>query len=151
MYHRLISQTLRGTTVQCRLSHRCKSILDRPVGLEFTNITRCSSSAMKQQKSGRDAKSLEKPDDGNDWKIIKKLGVYIWPSGDSGTKVRIMGALSLLLGGKLLNIQVPMLFKDIVDGLALTSETSSELSVAVVALLLGCTYNSFIHPPSRYL
>ncbi|SPO20278.1 Iron-sulfur clusters transporter ATM1, mitochondrial [Ustilago trichophora] len=52
-----------------------------------------------------------------DWAIIKKLIQYVWPKGDFGTKQRVVLALALLVGGKLLNVQVPFFFKSIVDQL----------------------------------
>uniref|UniRef100_V5ETY4 Iron-sulfur clusters transporter ATM1, mitochondrial n=2 Tax=Kalmanozyma brasiliensis (strain GHG001) TaxID=1365824 RepID=V5ETY4_KALBG len=52
-----------------------------------------------------------------DWAIIKKLIQYVWPKGDFGTKQRVVLALALLIGGKLLNVQVPFFFKTIVDRL----------------------------------
>lgn len=52
-----------------------------------------------------------------DWAIIKKLVQYVWPKGDFGTKQRVILALALLIGGKLLNVQVPFFFKTIVDRL----------------------------------
>jgi ABC transporter ATM len=50
-----------------------------------------------------------------DWMIVRKLVRHIWPKGDNGTKTRVILALSLLVGGKLLNVQVPFFFKSIVD------------------------------------
>ncbi|PWN93819.1 putative ATP-binding cassette transporter protein, mitochondrial [Acaromyces ingoldii] len=52
-----------------------------------------------------------------DWTIVKKLIGHIWPAGDTGTKTRVLLALGLLIGGKLLNVQVPFFFKAIVDSL----------------------------------
>ncbi|SAM60749.1 probable ATP-binding cassette transporter protein, mitochondrial [Ustilago bromivora] len=52
-----------------------------------------------------------------DWAIIRKLVQYVWPKGDFGTKQRVVLALALLVGGKLLNVQVPFFFKAIVDRL----------------------------------
>lgn len=52
-----------------------------------------------------------------DWAIIRKLVQYVWPKGDFGTKQRVALALALLVGGKLLNVQVPFFFKAIVDRL----------------------------------
>ncbi|KAK4047946.1 Iron-sulfur clusters transporter atm1, mitochondrial [Microbotryomycetes sp. JL221] len=52
-----------------------------------------------------------------DWEIIKTLLPNVWPNNDWGTKTRVLIALSLLVGGKLLNVQVPFYFKDIVDTL----------------------------------
>ncbi|KAL8785929.1 MAG: hypothetical protein Q9213_003078 [Squamulea squamosa] len=52
-----------------------------------------------------------------DWAIIKEMVQYLWPKDDWGTKVRVSTALALLVGSKVLNIQVPFYFKSIVDSL----------------------------------
>ncbi|KAL8771760.1 MAG: hypothetical protein Q9209_002951 [Squamulea sp. 1 TL-2023] len=52
-----------------------------------------------------------------DWAIIKEMVQYLWPKDDFGTKVRVSTALALLVGSKVLNIQVPFYFKSIVDSL----------------------------------
>lgn len=44
--------------------------------------------------------------EGRDLQIIKTLGQYIWPKNDIATKTRVIGALSLLLAGKVLAAQV---------------------------------------------
>ncbi|ORX37664.1 hypothetical protein BD324DRAFT_622810 [Kockovaella imperatae] len=73
-------------------------------------------SATKSEKSQAEA----------DWKIILKLAENIWPKNSPGTKIRVLGALGLLIGGKVLNVQVPFFFKQIVDSLnvPITSETT---------------------------
>ena len=43
---------------------------------------------------------------------------HVWPKNDRSTKVRVVLALSLLLAGKLLNVQVPFFFKSVVDGMS---------------------------------
>ncbi|KAK9470541.1 P-loop containing nucleoside triphosphate hydrolase protein [Dipodascopsis tothii] len=52
-----------------------------------------------------------------DWYIIKEMSRYLWPKGNTGAKVRVVLALSLLLGSKLLNVQVPFFFKQIIDSM----------------------------------
>ncbi|MCJ1334991.1 Iron-sulfur clusters transporter atm1, mitochondrial [Bachmanniomyces sp. S44760] len=52
-----------------------------------------------------------------DWAIIKEMAVYLWPKDDLGSKVRVSTALALLVGSKLLNVQVPFYFKSIVDSM----------------------------------
>ena len=49
------------------------------------------------------------------WEILSTLLTYVWPKNDFGTKARVILALSLLLAGKLLNVQVPFFFKAVVD------------------------------------
>ncbi|KKZ66196.1 iron-sulfur clusters transporter atm1, mitochondrial [[Emmonsia] crescens] len=52
-----------------------------------------------------------------DWAIMKEMAKYLWPKDDLGTKVRVGTALALLVGGKILNVQVPFYFKNIVDSM----------------------------------
>eukprot|EP00026_Physarum_polycephalum_P004397 Phypoly_transcript_04416.p1 GENE.Phypoly_transcript_04416~~Phypoly_transcript_04416.p1 ORF type:complete len:708 (+),score=105.99 Phypoly_transcript_04416:116-2125(+) len=67
-------------------------------------------------------------------KILRAFGKYLWPAGDTGTKIRVVGALSLLLGSKVLTVQVPYLFKEAVDAL---TPIHGQLMVVPVALLLS--------------
>ncbi|KAG0669544.1 Iron-sulfur clusters transporter atm1, mitochondrial [Maudiozyma exigua] len=50
-------------------------------------------------------------------KILRDLFKYIWPSGDNKVKSRVLIALSLLIGAKLLNVQVPFFFKQTIDAM----------------------------------
>lgn len=52
-----------------------------------------------------------------DWAILKEMSTYLWPKGELGTKVRVGTAFTLLIGSKLLNVQVPFYFKSIVDSM----------------------------------
>ncbi|OJD12696.1 iron-sulfur clusters transporter atm1, mitochondrial [Emergomyces pasteurianus Ep9510] len=52
-----------------------------------------------------------------DWAIMKEMAKYLWPKDDFGTKARVGTALALLVGGKILNVQVPFYFKNIVDSM----------------------------------
>lgn len=52
-----------------------------------------------------------------DWAILKEMSRYLWPKGELGTKVRVGTAFALLIGSKLLNVQVPFYFKSIVDSM----------------------------------
>lgn len=58
--------------------------------------------------------------------ILKELAKYLWPSSDFNTdassiKLRVVAAVSLLLGSKLINVQVPFIFKSLVDSLQVKS------------------------------
>ncbi|KAK2059466.1 ABC transporter [Colletotrichum caudatum] len=50
-----------------------------------------------------------------DWAIMKEMSRYLWPRDSVSTKVRVALAVSLLIGAKVLNVQVPFYFKSIVD------------------------------------
>ena len=52
-----------------------------------------------------------------DLAILKEMAKYLWPSGEFGTKLRVTAALGLLVGAKVLNVQVPFYFKSIVDSM----------------------------------
>ncbi|KAK9447068.1 ABC transporter-like protein [Limtongia smithiae] len=50
-----------------------------------------------------------------DWAILKEMVQYLWPKGQTSVKIRVILALVLLVGAKVLNVQVPFYFKAIVD------------------------------------
>jgi uncharacterized membrane protein YgcG len=50
--------------------------------------------------------------------IIRTLLHYVWPVGQPGLRLRVVVALLLLVGSKVVNIQVPFLFKHAADRLA---------------------------------
>ena len=52
-----------------------------------------------------------------DWAIMKEMSRYLWPKDNVGAKFRVGLAVALLVGGKILNVQVPFYFKGIVDAL----------------------------------
>ncbi|ODV93859.1 hypothetical protein PACTADRAFT_77358 [Pachysolen tannophilus NRRL Y-2460] len=42
---------------------------------------------------------------------------YLWPKNNTSFKVRVLLALTMLIGSKLLNVQVPFFFKSIIDSM----------------------------------
>lgn len=72
-----------------------------------------------------------------DWRIVKRLIGHIWPKGERGAKIRVVLALALLVGGKLLNVQVPFFFKNIIDnvneGLGMELDISNPNTAWIVA------------------
>ncbi|KAF7854687.1 hypothetical protein EAF04_010256 [Stromatinia cepivora] len=52
-----------------------------------------------------------------DWAIIKEMSQYLWPKDNMGTRLRVGLSLGLLVGAKVLNVQVPFYFKNIVDAM----------------------------------
>ena len=63
----------------------------------------------------------------HDWQTIKKLLPYLW-----AWKWRVMFALGCLIGAKFANVTVPLIFKQIVDGL----DISRDQAVIVVPAAL---------------
>ncbi|KAG0291848.1 Iron-sulfur clusters transporter atm1, mitochondrial, partial [Dissophora globulifera] len=72
-----------------------------------------------------------------DWKIFKDLAMYIWPKNDRGVKIRVVVALSLLVMGKILNVQVPFYFKEIIDKLNMDFPQGAAVMTVVGAAILG--------------
>ncbi|KAH8595254.1 iron ABC-transporter-like protein [Bisporella sp. PMI_857] len=52
-----------------------------------------------------------------DWAILKEMAQYLWPKDSFGTRARVLVAVSLLIGSKVLNVQVPFYFKSIIDSM----------------------------------
>ncbi|HTI67083.1 MAG TPA: ABC transporter ATP-binding protein/permease [Caulobacteraceae bacterium] len=51
------------------------------------------------------------------FKAFRSLGPYLWPKGEPTLKLRVLVALALILGGKLLAVAVPLQLKRAVDAL----------------------------------
>ncbi|KAL6928739.1 Iron-sulfur clusters transporter atm1, mitochondrial [Hanseniaspora valbyensis] len=77
-------------------------------------------------------------------KILKTLLKYIWPKDNWKVKIRVIIAFSLLIGAKVLNIEVPFFFKQIIDDMN-DKDTSSNfvednalpIAIAVTVLSYG--------------
>ncbi|KAK9768517.1 Iron-sulfur clusters transporter atm1, mitochondrial, variant 2 [Basidiobolus ranarum] len=72
-----------------------------------------------------------------DWQIVKQMMRYVWPKGDKAVKIRVVSALVLLIAGKILNVQVPMFFKDIVDSLNVDITAGGTVFTIAGAMLIG--------------
>lgn len=79
------------------------------------------------------------------WEIIKKMLNYVWPRDNPGIRFRVVIALCLLVGSKVLNVQVPFLFKyavDYLNGISggvinLSTDAPTTIISMVTALLIG--------------
>ncbi|KZT67979.1 P-loop containing nucleoside triphosphate hydrolase protein [Daedalea quercina L-15889] len=72
-----------------------------------------------------------------DWSIVKRLVENIWPKNDWSTRSRVILGFGLLIGGKLLNVQVPLIFKQIIDSLNVDITAGSTVWVVVGSLIAG--------------
>jgi ABC transporter ATM len=52
-----------------------------------------------------------------DWAIMREMSRYLWPKDNMGTRFRVGLSVGLLVGAKLLNVQIPFYFKSIVDSM----------------------------------
>ncbi|KAF7793718.1 hypothetical protein EIP86_004834 [Pleurotus ostreatoroseus] len=72
-----------------------------------------------------------------DWNIVKRLSRNLWPKDDWSTRSRVILGVGLLVAGKLLNVQVPLIFKEIIDTLNLDITAGSTVWVVGGSLILG--------------
>lgn len=96
--------------------------------------------------------------------IVGRLMRNIWPKNDWNTRGRVILGFGLLVAGKVwriyrhrdnfsclsdivyvevLNVQVPLVFKDIIDSLNLDIASGSTVWVVAGSLVLGCEYARF--------
>lgn len=70
-------------------------------------------------------------------RIIQNLAHYLWPENQPWLRARVVTALSLLVLAKVVNIQVPIFFKYVVDALQAATVTpgAAELAAAGAATL----------------
>ena len=71
-----------------------------------------------------------------EWTTIKTLLPYLWPSGETGLRVRVVIAMALLIAAKATNVSVPIFYKQAVDILTTGSAVPVAISVPV-ALIIG--------------
>ncbi|KAM3525343.1 hypothetical protein NHJ13051_004038 [Beauveria bassiana] len=73
-----------------------------------------------------------------DWAIMKEMSRYLWPKDNLGTKLRVSLAVALLIGAKVLNVQVPFYFKSIVDSMNIDVAAVGGTATTVAgAMILG--------------
>eukprot|EP00890_Picochlorum_soloecismus_P000334 jgi/Picsp_1/1300/NSC_04781-R1_atp-binding cassette superfamily len=75
-------------------------------------------------------------EEGSDWETVKEMMKYVRPDGSVRVRRRVMAAAGLLLGSKLLNVQVPFLFKYTVDALA---ADPSGMTPAAIGTIVSAT------------
>ncbi|KAJ6441127.1 Actin cytoskeleton-regulatory complex protein end3 [Purpureocillium lavendulum] len=71
-----------------------------------------------------------------DWAIMREMSRYLWPKGQLGTKFRVGLAVALLVGAKLLNVQVPFYFKSIVDTMNIDVAAVGGTATAIAGSLI---------------
>lgn len=83
-------------------------------------------------------KSPEDHRDASTWQLLKQLKPFTFASqANSANLRRILAAFGLMLGAKVLNIQVPILFKELVDKLHYINPDQVDLWTAGGTVLVG--------------
>jgi ATP-binding cassette subfamily B protein len=70
-------------------------------------------------------------------RALKGLGPYLWPRDSIELRARVVLALALLIAGKLVNITVPLLYKQAVDALSGTGSASAGIIAVPVGVILA--------------
>jgi ATP-binding cassette subfamily B (MDR/TAP) protein 7 len=74
-----------------------------------------------------------------DWAIMKEMSRYLWPKDNLGTRFRVGLSVGLLVGAKLLNVQVPFYFKNIVDSMNIDFAAVGGTATTVAgSMILAC-------------
>lgn len=68
----------------------------------------------------------------SDWEVLKETYAFIKPSSDIGFAARVSAALALLIGSKVLTVQVPFLFKYTID--ALTNDPTGTTAATIAGM-----------------
>lgn len=125
-----------------------RSLYARPSYLKLTPfISSFTSSSILHANDAPAATSVPKSVDSDnvtvkeqrrkDWIIVKRLMSHVWPKNDWGTRGRVVLGFGLLIAGKVLNVQVPQLFKSVIDALNLDVMADSTVWVVAGSLILG--------------
>ena len=106
-----------------------------PLSLIFRQIRRPFGNMSTSTATSDNIKSKE---------IIQKLLKFVWPKDNPAIKRRVVLALLLLLGAKLLNVAVPFIFKEIIDFLNGSSKifekyksNEEKFLIVLAALIIG--------------
>ncbi len=77
---------------------------------------------------------LPEPDErlGEGLRALKGLGPYLWPRNALELRVRVVLALALLIAGKLVNITIPLIYKEAVDALTVPSPGAIAVPIAMI-------------------
>ncbi|KAJ3211469.1 Iron-sulfur clusters transporter atm1, mitochondrial [Entophlyctis luteolus] len=115
-----------------------------------TSVPSTSSAASNLTKAmmARSAAGANSDSLASDVSILRELSSFLWPpssqKGSTGIKLRVIAAISLLVSGKLLNVCVPVFFKEVVDSLnvaaalqPLGDPTTVTVATVAGAMLIG--------------
>lgn len=85
-----------------------------------------------------------------DWAIMKEMSRYLWPKDNLGTRFRVGLSVGLLVGAKLLNVQVPFYFKSIVDSMNIDFMAVGGTAWTVAgSMIVACKLQRTLHNTCR--
>ncbi|GAA4332970.1 ABC transporter ATP-binding protein/permease [Pigmentiphaga soli] len=69
---------------------------------------------------------------GGGFATLRTLLPYLWPPGARGLRMRVVGAVALLIVAKLANVYVPMFYKSAVDALGGTAGVAAAIPLGMI-------------------
>lgn len=116
--------------------------MSKPIGFKFSAPRLAEAPKQETKTPEQETKSESKRQSESESRvhqaILKSLLKYIWPKSSLGAKVRVLIAVGLLISAKLLNVQVPFIFKGIIDDMNIDWSTQvGTISTVIVATILG--------------
>lgn len=108
-------------------------------GFFSTSSSKPDDGSQSQKKA--DSAVVKSPPGGqiSDAKIIRTLASYLWMKDNPEFRFRVVAALFLLVGAKVLNVQVPFLFKLAVDWLTAATGNAGAIASNSAAVALFAT------------
>ncbi|OIW04419.1 hypothetical protein TanjilG_32611 [Lupinus angustifolius] len=124
------SSPLHGRAIKPYLSQPSSSLDGRA---SFSTSTKTNDGTASKKTSASNIAKSPPGKDVADIKILRTLASYIWMKDNLEFRFRVIAALSFLVGAKVLNVQVPFLFKLAVDWLTSATGNAGALASFTVA------------------
>ncbi|XP_027333792.1 ABC transporter B family member 25, mitochondrial isoform X2 [Abrus precatorius] len=105
----------------------------------FSTSTKIDDGSQDQKVASTAAKSPPPREQVADMKILRTLASYLWMKDNLEFRVRVIAALGLLVGAKVLNVQVPFMFKLAVDWLTAATGNAGAIASNSSVLALFAT------------
>ncbi|KAJ7300740.1 P-loop containing nucleoside triphosphate hydrolase protein [Mycena albidolilacea] len=122
----------------CRARWPLQRLLRHPLSRPFQQM---AAPPPKKDEPAKRAGAIEivtaKEQRRTDWRIVKTLGKHVWPKNDWKTRGTVVFGFGLLITSKLLNVQVPIIFKNIIDSLNLDIASASTVWTVAGTLVVG--------------
>jgi ATP-binding cassette subfamily B (MDR/TAP) protein 7 len=136
---------LYGKYVSAR-AHRSRDATVRPVRWYGGAVSTSANEHKRSLMNKNDTSTKRDPSDAEtNLRIFRTMTQHVWPANEqndpelTSRKRRVLASLGLMMGGKVVTIQVPYLFKHLVDdlpsGAAITSEGSATATEAATAMM----------------
>ena len=113
---RVRRSTLSSALLRVKTKHHHTSPLPSP---SHHHVSRALFSSVTNDDSAKAATESRSDRRDTDVRILRELGQHLWPDNSHpnsrSLKARVVAAVSLLVASKVINIQVPFLFKALVD------------------------------------